>query len=356
MLAAQPAAARLADWGPPKAVVARSALTNLLQVGRRRPPRPGMHLPCTCACWGIPPIPILARCARCHCQHADVLSSPQSNADLAPVFVDRSYAGDRRVAAGYFQARAVLRFGGSRAVWMWAEHADAGSAAAALLWCLTGTLSSAALPLPCPVLCRSAGPLRGVRPASPAAARARGRQPGAACHCGPGAGGARCGARPAAHAGKARLGPRVAIQVRRCVWRAAPGRAGRDEGATQERPDGAQGRAAPRCSPPAPRPMRAASRGRRCPPPLPCGPAAWTAQWWWAAWPTPMLATSYTCRPAWPRSTTASGAAAARTSAALLCGPPRHARVYASSTAQPHRSPRASVLRRRPCLQRRGGD
>lgn len=33
MLAAQPSAARLADWGPPKAVVARSALTNLLQVG-----------------------------------------------------------------------------------------------------------------------------------------------------------------------------------------------------------------------------------------------------------------------------------------------------------------------------------
>ncbi len=33
MLAAQPSAARLADWGPPKVVVARSALTNLLQVG-----------------------------------------------------------------------------------------------------------------------------------------------------------------------------------------------------------------------------------------------------------------------------------------------------------------------------------
>lgn len=32
MLAAQPSAARLADWGPPKGVVARSALTNLLQV------------------------------------------------------------------------------------------------------------------------------------------------------------------------------------------------------------------------------------------------------------------------------------------------------------------------------------
>lgn len=28
----------------------------------------------------------------------------QSNGDLAPVFVDRSYAADRRVAAGYFQA------------------------------------------------------------------------------------------------------------------------------------------------------------------------------------------------------------------------------------------------------------
>lgn len=33
MLSAQPATARLADWGPPKEAVARSALTNLLQVG-----------------------------------------------------------------------------------------------------------------------------------------------------------------------------------------------------------------------------------------------------------------------------------------------------------------------------------
>jgi hypothetical protein len=36
MLSAQPAAARLSDWGPPKEVVARAALTNFLQVGRGR--------------------------------------------------------------------------------------------------------------------------------------------------------------------------------------------------------------------------------------------------------------------------------------------------------------------------------
>lgn len=59
MLAVPAASARLADWGPPKPAVAASALTNLL---------------------------------RC-------------NAELAPVFVDRSYAADRRVAAGYFQVR-----------------------------------------------------------------------------------------------------------------------------------------------------------------------------------------------------------------------------------------------------------
>lgn len=57
MLSAPAASARLADWGPPKAAVARSALTLLLQ----------------------------------------------SSGDLAKVFVDRSYAADRRLAAGYFQ-------------------------------------------------------------------------------------------------------------------------------------------------------------------------------------------------------------------------------------------------------------
>lgn len=31
-----------------------------------------------------------------------------SNGELAPVFVDRSYAGDRRVAAGYFQVGAFI--------------------------------------------------------------------------------------------------------------------------------------------------------------------------------------------------------------------------------------------------------
>lgn len=36
MLSAQPVPARLADWGPPKDVVARSALTNLLQVSPSR--------------------------------------------------------------------------------------------------------------------------------------------------------------------------------------------------------------------------------------------------------------------------------------------------------------------------------
>lgn len=60
MLSAQPATARLADWGPPKEAVARSALTNLLQ----------------------------------------------SNSELSSVFVDRSYSPNQQVAAGYFQ---VLR-------------------------------------------------------------------------------------------------------------------------------------------------------------------------------------------------------------------------------------------------------
>ncbi|KAL4434374.1 hypothetical protein ABPG75_000815 [Micractinium tetrahymenae] len=57
MLSAQPASARLADWGPPKDAVARSALTNLLQ----------------------------------------------GNSDLASVFVDSAYSPNQQVAAGYFQ-------------------------------------------------------------------------------------------------------------------------------------------------------------------------------------------------------------------------------------------------------------
>ncbi|KAL4428595.1 hypothetical protein ABPG77_008907 [Micractinium sp. CCAP 211/92] len=57
MLSAQPVPARLADWGPPKDVVARSALTNLLQ----------------------------------------------GNSNLAAVFVDSAYSPDQQVAAGYFQ-------------------------------------------------------------------------------------------------------------------------------------------------------------------------------------------------------------------------------------------------------------
>jgi hypothetical protein len=61
MLSAPAPAARLADWGPPKDAVARSALTNLLQ------------------------------------------SNSSSNSELAAVFVDRTYSADQQVAAGYFQ-------------------------------------------------------------------------------------------------------------------------------------------------------------------------------------------------------------------------------------------------------------
>lgn len=43
MLAAQPSAARPVEWAPPKAAVARSALTNLLQVSGRRPARLPAH-------------------------------------------------------------------------------------------------------------------------------------------------------------------------------------------------------------------------------------------------------------------------------------------------------------------------
>ncbi|KAI3439023.1 hypothetical protein D9Q98_001435 [Chlorella vulgaris] len=57
MLSAPHMAARPGDWGPPKGTVARSALTNMLQ----------------------------------------------SNSELASVFVDRSYAANQQVAAGYFQ-------------------------------------------------------------------------------------------------------------------------------------------------------------------------------------------------------------------------------------------------------------
>lgn len=59
MLSAPHMAARPGDWGPPKGTVARSALTNMLQ----------------------------------------------SNSELASVFVDRSYAANQQVAAGYFQVR-----------------------------------------------------------------------------------------------------------------------------------------------------------------------------------------------------------------------------------------------------------
>ena len=57
MLSAPSASLRLADWGPPKDAVARAALANMLH----------------------------------------------SNADLAVVFVDRSYSPNQQVAAGYFQ-------------------------------------------------------------------------------------------------------------------------------------------------------------------------------------------------------------------------------------------------------------
>lgn len=63
MLSAPAPSAHLADWGPPKDAVGRSALTNLLQ------------------------------------------SNSSSNSELAAVFVDRAYSADQQVAAGYFQVR-----------------------------------------------------------------------------------------------------------------------------------------------------------------------------------------------------------------------------------------------------------
>lgn len=145
MLAAQPSAARLADWGPPKAVVARSALTNLLQVGaasiklcsivlcllmlayieQRCWKAADLHqLACvdstlvagSCShalmCWVPGPLQSTDdRSLHSINDRANHVNPLQSNGDLAPVFVDRSYAADRHVAAGYFQARRLQLVG-----------------------------------------------------------------------------------------------------------------------------------------------------------------------------------------------------------------------------------------------------
>ena len=147
MLAAPPGGAHPADRGPPKAAVAHAALTNLL---------------------------------RC-------------NAELAPVFVDRSYSPDRRVAAGYFQVRGARPRGctHTQPVQGCARELAARGTRACRVRAgrgLHGACDRSPAPWPPP------GADRGVRAARTAATGACGRQPGPAHDRGRTAGGAGLGA------------------------------------------------------------------------------------------------------------------------------------------------------------------